>query len=101
MARRQHWRMLIVIARQVTARCTHPPVPHPPTHPCPHCLQFLDAMIQRDSLQKAAFLRDLPAMCAQFDSRVLRFKASRRSRLQAAGSRITTQDASNFGVQRL
>eukprot|EP00887_Chlorella_sp_A99_P006890 scaffold2.g6890.t1 len=36
-------------------------------------LRFLDGMLQRDSLQKAAFLKDLPAMCAQFDSRVLRY----------------------------
>lgn len=31
-------------------------------------------MIQREPVQKAAFLRDLPAMCAQFDARVLRYK---------------------------
>lgn len=32
-------------------------------------------MIQREPMQKAAFLRDLPAMCAQFDARVLRYQA--------------------------
>lgn len=31
-------------------------------------------MIQREPVQKAAFLRDLPAMCAQFDARILRYK---------------------------
>ena len=41
-----------------------------------HCPfpQFLDTMIQREPVQKAAFLRDLPAMCAQFDARILRYK---------------------------
>lgn len=61
------------------------PLPHQPRPPSCHylhhtrpgpppSLQFLDTMIQRDSMQKAAFLRDLPAMCAQFDGRVLRYK---------------------------
>ena len=44
-------------------------------HPCSASLpQFLDTLIQREPVQKAAFLRDLPAMCAQFDTRVLRYK---------------------------
>ncbi|PRW61454.1 SCY1 2 [Chlorella sorokiniana] len=37
-------------------------------------LKFLDTLIQREPMQKAAFLRDLPTMCAQFDARVLRYK---------------------------
>jgi hypothetical protein len=56
-------------------------------------------MIQRDSLQKAAFLRDLPAMCAQFDSRVLRFKARHR-RLLAAGCRLQAASSLMFSVGR-
>ncbi|GAB4813447.1 hypothetical protein N2152v2_000493 [Parachlorella kessleri] len=37
-------------------------------------LRFLDTMLQRDMLQKAAFLKDLPSLCALFDPRVLRLK---------------------------
>lgn len=37
-------------------------------------LRFLDTMIQRDSLQKAAFLKDLASFFPQFDDRVLRYK---------------------------
>ena len=63
-----------------TAPFTAFSVPASPLHtsttpPPPPLLQFLDTLIQRDALQKAAFLRDLPALCAQFDSRVLRYKA--------------------------
>jgi hypothetical protein len=36
-------------------------------------LKFLDTMLQREAAQKAAFLQDLPSLCAQFDSRVLRY----------------------------
>lgn len=57
--------------------------------------QFLDTMIQRELVQKAAFLRDLPAMCAQFDARVLRYKVrvqpgvlSMFSAMQACGPAI-------------
>ena len=39
--------------------------------------QFLDTMIQREPTQKAAFLRDLPTMCQQFDARVLRYLVRR------------------------
>lgn len=45
--------------------------------------QFLDGMVARDSAQKAAFLRDLPAMCAQFDTRVLRYKVGERGAVRA------------------
>ena len=37
-------------------------------------LKFLDSLLQRDGLQKAAFLRDLPQLCAQFDGRVMKLK---------------------------
>jgi hypothetical protein len=37
-------------------------------------LKFLDTLLQRDALQKAAFLKDLPTLCAQFDNRVLKLK---------------------------
>lgn len=39
-------------------------------------LRFLDGMLQREPVAKAAFLRDLPALCAQFDARVLRYCVS-------------------------
>lgn len=37
-------------------------------------LRFLDTMIQRDPMQKAAFLKDLPGLCTQLDTRVLKLK---------------------------
>lgn len=37
-------------------------------------LRFLDTLLQRDSLQKAAFLKDLANFWPRFDARVLRFK---------------------------
>lgn len=56
-------------------------------HPCAGSLpQFLDTLIQREPVQKAAFLRDLPAMCAQFDTRVLRYKVCAAQALLVWGS---------------
>jgi hypothetical protein len=40
--------------------------------------QFLGTLLQRDPVQKAAFLRDLPGMCARFDGRVLRLLVGAR-----------------------
>ena len=37
-------------------------------------LRFMDSMIQRDTMQKAAFLNDLTTFWQQFDDRVLRLK---------------------------
>ena len=37
-------------------------------------VKFLDTFISRDPLQKAAFLKDLPALAATFDARTLRYK---------------------------
>lgn len=37
-------------------------------------VRFLDSMIQRDTLQKAAFLKDLGAIWPRVDARVLKFR---------------------------
>lgn len=37
-------------------------------------LRFMDSMIQRDTMQKAAFLNDLSTFWHKFDDRVLRLK---------------------------
>ena len=37
-------------------------------------VRFLDTMIQRDTLQKAAFLKDLGAIWPRVDARVLKFR---------------------------
>lgn len=37
-------------------------------------LRFMDSMIQRDTMQKAAFLNDLTTFWHKFDDRVLRLK---------------------------
>ena len=37
-------------------------------------LRFVDTMIQRDTMQKAAFLNDLTTFWHKFDDRVLRLK---------------------------
>ena len=37
-------------------------------------VRFLDTMIQRDNLQKAAFLKDLGAIWPRVDARVLKFR---------------------------
>ncbi len=37
-------------------------------------LRFMDSMIQRDTMQKAAFLNDLTTFWDRFDDRVLRLK---------------------------
>lgn len=37
-------------------------------------LRFMDSMIQRDTMQKAAFLNDLTNFWHKFDDRVLRLK---------------------------
>ena len=37
-------------------------------------LRFMDSMIQRDTMQKAAFLTDLATFWDRFDDRVLRLK---------------------------
>lgn len=37
-------------------------------------LRFMDSMIQRDSMQKAAFLNDLTTFWHKFDDRLLRLK---------------------------
>ena len=37
-------------------------------------LRFMDSMIQRDAMQKAAFLNDLATFWDRFDDRVLRLK---------------------------
>ena len=37
-------------------------------------LRFMDTMIQRDTMQKAAFLNDLATFWHKFDDRVLRLK---------------------------
>ena len=52
-----------------------PPRACPLLHPLPPPpVQFLDTMVTRDPMQKAAFLRDLPRLCAQFERRILGFK---------------------------
>ena len=40
-------------------------------------LRFMDSMIQRDTMQKAAFLNDLSTFWDRFDDRVLRLKVTR------------------------
>ena len=37
-------------------------------------VRFLDTMLQRDSLQKAAFLKDLAGLWPRVDARVLKFR---------------------------
>ena len=37
-------------------------------------LRFMDNMLQRDAIQKSAFLKDLAGFCTQFDERVLRYQ---------------------------
>lgn len=37
-------------------------------------LRFMDSMIQRDTMQKAAFLNDLTTFWHKFDDRVLRLQ---------------------------
>ena len=37
-------------------------------------LHFIDTILQRDTAQKHAFVRDLPTFWSQFDKRVLRLK---------------------------
>lgn len=37
-------------------------------------LRFLDTLLQRDSLQKAAFLKDFANFWPRFDARILRYK---------------------------
>ena len=37
-------------------------------------VRFLDTMIQRDTLQKAAFLKDLGSIWPRVDARVLKFR---------------------------
>ena len=37
-------------------------------------VRFLDTMIQRDNLQKAAFLKDLGSIWPRVDARVLKFR---------------------------
>ena len=37
-------------------------------------LRFMDSILQRDTAQKHAFVRDLPSFWAQFDKRVLRLR---------------------------
>ena len=37
-------------------------------------LRFLDTLLQRDNLQKAAFLKDLTGFWTRFDARILRHK---------------------------
>ena len=39
-------------------------------------LRFMDSMIQRDTLQKVAFLNDLTTFWDKFDDRILRLKVS-------------------------
>ena len=39
-------------------------------------LRFMDTLLQRDNLQKAAFLKDLTSFWTRFDSRILCFKVS-------------------------
>ena len=59
-------------ASPCSARVALPPRRVRTSPPLP--AQFLDTMLQRDAMQKAAFLRELPAMCAQFDARILHYK---------------------------
>ena len=47
-------------------------------------LRFMDSMIQRDTMQKAAFLNDLSTFWDRFDDRVLRLKVSRGGRQDPA-----------------
>lgn len=44
-------------------------------------LRFMDSMIQRDTMQKAAFLNDLTTFWHKFDDRVLRLKVCHTSSL--------------------
>lgn len=37
-------------------------------------LRFLDSLLQRDDLQKVAFLKDLNSFWPRFDARILRYK---------------------------
>lgn len=46
-------------------------------------LRFMDNMLQRDAVQKSAFLKDLAGFCTQFDERVLRYQVP-AGRLQAS-----------------
>ncbi len=41
-------------------------------------LRFMDTLLQRDNLQKAAFLKDLTSFWTRFDSRILCYKVSTR-----------------------
>ena len=41
-------------------------------------LRFMDTLLQRDNLQKAAFLKDLTSFWTRFDSRILCYKVSAR-----------------------
>jgi SCY1-like protein 2 len=61
-------------------------------------LKFLDTLLQRDAVQRAAFLRDLPAMCDQFDSRVLKNKVRSRVPCHARG---TTKPVVHFSSRDL
>ena len=40
----------------------------------------MDTFLQRDNLQKAAFLKDLTSFWTRFDSRILCYKVSRQLR---------------------
>ena len=52
-------------------------------------LRFMDNMLQRDAVQKSAFLKDLAGFCTQFDERVLRYQASSCRQPVQASAQIT------------
>lgn len=60
-------------------------------------LRFMDSMIQRDIMQKAAFLNDLTTFWHKFDDRVLRLKVYSLSAMRGVSVPRSTQSLS---VQR-